>query len=461
MARGCGGKAQLRSPTQRQSDLEQSENIKVLKGPCPEPNPILRFFAGACLALPLLVTPSLLWGQDSRAAEIERQRDHKASNPTPEQKDKVERGLDFIDDNHIVERLTTGYHGWNLQWGGLPPGSGFGAGPEYRLRSESWGSSSNNLRFGAQLSTKLYQKYYLGATLPRLASDHLAFEFTAVHRNYTQIDYYGPGPNSSEDARTNYRLEDTSVDASLGVKPVKQLKIGGSAGYLWVNVGPGTSDRFPSTEQVFSPAVTPGIDNQTKFFRYGPFVQVDYLDKPDVPTGGGLYTFQYTFFRDQDLDLHRFQRLDAEIQQYFGFFNKTHVFAIRGKTTLTDADTGQIIPFYMQPVIGGSEDLRGFRPFRFYDNNSLVLNAEYRFHVISLLDMALFADGGKVFPRRGELNFSNLKSDGGIGFRFNVKGRQFIRLDVAKSNEGWQVWVKFNDIFVRRPVGTASAQPIY
>lgn len=399
--------------------------------------------------------------QETRAGEIERKRDQKVSYSTPEKKDKVERTLNYIDDHHIVQRLTTGYHGWNFRWGGLPQGSGFGAGPEYRLHSEPWGSSSNNLRVGAQLSTKLYQRYYVGLTFPRLASDHLAFDFNAVHRNYTQVNYFGPGPNSSESARTDYRLEDTSVDVSLAVKPVKHLKLGGSAGYLWVNVGPGTSNTLPSTDQVFSPVVTPGIDNQTDFFRYGPFAQVDYLDIPDVPTGGGLYTVQYTWYRDQDLGQNSFRRLDAEIQQYFGFFNKTRVLAIRGKTTLTDADHDQIVPFYMQPIVGGSQDLRGFRSFRFYDNNSLVLNAEYRFHVVSLLDMALFGDAGKVFPRRGELNFSNLESDAGIGFRFNIKGQQFLRLDVAKSREGFQVWVKFNDIFVRQPLGSASAQPIH
>jgi hypothetical protein len=36
-----------------------------------------------------------------------------------------------------------------------------------------------------------------------------------------------------------------------------------------------------------------------------------------------------------------------------------------------------------------------------------------------------------------------------------------MRLDVAGSHEGFRFWLKFNDIFVRHPVGTASAQPIY
>ena len=41
----------------------------------------------------------------------------------------------------------------------------------------------------------------------------LVLHFVGSHRNYGGINYYGPGPDSSKDARTNYRLEDTSSDA--------------------------------------------------------------------------------------------------------------------------------------------------------------------------------------------------------------------------------------------------------
>jgi outer membrane protein assembly factor BamA len=396
-------------------------------------------------------------GQETRTQQLEQQRAEKAAHVHYDEPQKLEKKLFFLQDNKILDRVTVGFHGLNVRFGGLVQGSGFGLGPEYHMRREAWDS---DLFVGAQLSTKLYQKYYSGWSLPHLANDHVALDFNAVHRNYSQIDYFGPGPRSSESNRTDYRLEDTAIDGSIGVKPFKNLQLGASAGYLAVNVGPGQSDEFPSSDLVFSPAVTPGIDRQTDFLRYGPYVQLDYLDKPEGPTSGGLYTFEYTWYRDQTLNLHDFQRMDMEAQQYIGFFNKMRVLALRAKATLTDADRGQTVPFYMQPIVGGSEDLRGFKPFRFYDNNSLVLNAEYRWHVISVLDMALFADGGKVFPRRGQLNFSNLEGDGGVGFRFNYQGRPFIRIDIAASHEGVQFWFKFNDIFARHPVGTASAQPI-
>jgi outer membrane protein assembly factor BamA len=414
-------------------------------------------FRSGSLALLLFVTSSLSQGQQTRSAEIEREREDKVLHPPPEKPDRVERTLRFIDDHHILDRLSTGFHGWNLRLGGLPQGSGFALGPEYRLQSDFLGG--NTFRVGAQLSTKVYEKYYASWQLPHIARDHISVDFNAAHRNYTQVDYFGPGPDSSEDARTDYRLENTSLDTLVGLKPVKHLHLGGSAGYLWLNVGPGTSGSLPSTDQVFPPSLAPGIDRQTDFLRYGPYAQIDYLDSATAPANGGLYTFQYIWYEDQKLARNDFERMDVEVQQYFGFFNKTRVLAFRAKTTLTTAGRDQVVPFYMQPTVGGSDDLRGFRAFRFYDNNSFVLNGEYRWHAMSLLDIALFADAGKVFPRRGELNFSDLEIDGGVGFRFNIKGQPFMRVDIAASDEGVQVWFKFNQIFARQPAGT-TAQPI-
>src|SRR4051812_45194567 len=93
----------------------------------------------------------------------------------------------------------------------------------------------------------------------------------------------------------------------------------------------------------------------------------------------------------------------------------------------------QQIPFYLQPSLGGSDDLRGFRPFRFYGTNSIVYNAEWRWEVMSGLDAALFYDLGKVFPRPGLLNFRHLEKSigGGLRVRAPVTGAVIARVDVA------------------------------
>jgi len=419
---------------------------------------LLLTFAGLFATQTLLPALPLFGQADSRVAEIEKERQERSAHLEADRRSKFEQKLVDIEQMKLLERLLGGVHGFQAKIGGLVSGSGFAIGPEY-LREDLF-SGNLTFRTSAQASYKLYQKYELQMTLPKLAANRMFADFYSSHRNYPRINFYGLGPRSAKGQRSDYRLEDTGADAIVGVRPVRVLKLGGSAGYLWVNVGPGTDPRLISTEKEFSPEQAPGIDRQTNFFRYSGFAQVDYRDDPRGPKSGGNYVAQYTWYQDRRLRLHDFRRFDVDLQQYLGFFNKRRVIALRARTVLTDTDGAQVLPFYMNPVLGGSEELRGFRPFRFADKNLLSLTGEYRWEAFSGLDMALWVDGGKVFSRHSQLNFSNLEASYGFGLRFNALDRTFIRLDVGFSREGFQIWFKFNDVFAQHPIGTRSAQPI-
>ena len=77
------------------------------------------------------------------------------------------------------------------------------------------------------------------------------------------------------------------------------------------------------------------------------------------------------------------------------------------------------------------------------------------------MDGAVFGDAGKVFARRGQLNFRDLEASAGFGLRFNARNATFLRMDVGFSHEGFQVWLKFNDAFQSRRFGAGSGQPVY
>lgn len=396
---------------------------------------------------------------DSRTAEIEKTRAEKAKVLKPEAVSPTENRLLRLKDEKLLERFSAGFNGWRTKIGNMVVGGGFAIGPEYH-REDLWGGRLT-LRSAAQISTRGYYKLDNQWTLPRLAREKAYLNFYSVHHNYNSINYYGPGPDSTKGGRANYRLEDTSTEATGAVVPAKGLKLGGTAGYSWINVGPGRDNRFISADRIFTPATVPGIDQQTNFFRYGLFAQHDTRDNPGGPKEGHNFLFQYTWFDDQKLARHNFRRIDAEIQQMVPLFNRTRVLAFRAKTALTDGDGNQVAPFYLQPVLGGSDDLRGFRPFRFSDRNMFVMNGEYRWEIFSGLDGALFADAGKVFARRGQLNFANLESSVGFGLRFNARNTTSIRIDVGFSHEGFQVWFKFSDVFAQRPFGAALTQPVF
>jgi outer membrane protein assembly factor BamA len=261
------------------------------------------------------------------------------------------------------------------------------------------------------------------------------------------MQYYGPGPDSEKTGRSNYRLEDTRYRVRTGVRPFRNVRMGVEAGLLQVNVGPGTHQQFISAERQYVPSQAPGIDRQTDFAQGSVFAEYDDRDVPGGPRSGGYYTASYTYNKDTDLRLHTFRRLNLEVQQYIPMFNKRRVIALRGRSELTYKNPGQTLPFYMQPVLGGSNDLRGFRAWRFHDDNLLVLNAEYRYEVFAGLDMAVFADAGKVFHSKRQFNVHDLEGSYGIGMRFNARNAVFMRIDAGFSHEGFQVWVKFNNVF--------------
>ena len=413
----------------------------------------------ATLVVMMPLSPPLLAQFSTRASEVEAARDRKAQSLQPDIPNRLERGLTYIKDKKVLERITAGVAGFRLKIGGLVTGSGFALGPEYLRRDLADGRLV--FRSAVQSSFKGYQKYDLQLSLPPSRRHPYFLDLYSVHRNYPGINYYGPGPDSKKSARSNFRFEDTQFHAAGGIEPVKHLSLGASIGYLLVNVGPGTDKRFVSSEQVFTPAQAPGLDRQTDFFRHSYFAQYDYRDNPGGPRAGGNYSFEYSRYLDQNLDLHSFQQLDLHLQQYIPFFNQRRIIALRGRSVLTFRDENQSIPFYMQPRLGGSDDLRGFRPFRFYDDNLLIANVEYRWETFSGLDMALFADAGKVFSRHADWNFRDVEGSAGFGLRFNVRNNVFLRLDVGFSHEGFQVWVKFNNILSESPVGSPDSLSVF
>lgn len=420
----------------------------------------MKFLLAATSTLAFLIASPLAAGQESRTEEIQNERKKKAAGLVDENASKTEVRLLMFKDGKYLERFTAGYNGFRAKIGNMVTGGGFAIGPEYYREDLFRGRMS--ARASAQISTRGFQKYELETKIPNFARRILSFEALATYRNYSSLQYYGTGPDRPKELRANYRLEDTSIDGILGAQLMRHVKIGGSLGYLWTNVGPGNDKRFVSAEKVFTPAQSPGIDEQSNFLRPGMFAQYDYRDHTQgMAKSGGNYVFQYSWFLDQKLQRYSFRRLDMDLQQYIPFLNKTHVLALRAKTTMTETDRNEAVPFYLQPILGGSDDLRGYRFFRFNDRNMMVMNAEYRWEIFSGLDGAVFADAGKVTPRRGMLNFRDLESSVGMGLRFNARNATFIRIDVAASHEGVQVWFKFNDAFPQRRFGTTTGQPVY
>jgi hypothetical protein len=382
----------------------------------------------------------------SRADAIEVKREEKASKLSPETQLKGERVVDRILENPVVKALSAEQPGLDVKIGGLITGSGVAAGPEYLRRD----LDDDRLIFRAWASGSV-KEFWLAKTeleIPNLAGNWLFADFSATHRGYPEINYFGPGPHSP-DLRTSWALKDNWLTGILGVQPFRHTQIGVIGRYLTEVVGPGKDARGPADE-AFTPEATPGLLAGSNFVQAGTFVQFDYRDNPGEAHGGGMYWIDFSDYSDLKFGRYSFGRVDAEVQQYLPLphLNGTHVIALRARTSFTDAHSGDAVPFYLQPTLGGPDTLRGFEAFRFFDNNALILNGEYRWKLYDGLDGALFADAGKVFPRWQQFSLSDLQTSYGFGLRFlNGRGQAIVRFDVGFSREGFAIWFKFGNIF--------------
>ncbi len=381
----------------------------------------------------------------TRAGEIEQARLEKSQTLAPDHPTGMEAALKYIKDKKIVERLTAGTGGVRVHLGGLTTASGMAAGPEYYRRD----LLNGQMRFRASARAS-WRKFYLAdadLAFPELAGGHAFIDLYGLRRSYPRVDYYGPGPNSKKSGRSDYQLEDLSFESRAGIRPTQHFRFGGIGQYYRVNVGRGRDDRFASADRNFTETTTPGIQLQSYFLAGGGFMQYDWRDNPGGPRRGGSYSGQFLSYSDIRRSQFAFDRLDLEAQQYIPFLNQRRVIALRARLEATDPHQGQRVPFYLQPTLGGSDDLRGFRPYRFRDNNAVVLNAEYRWEAFSGLDMALFADAGRVFPEWRLITSRTRDKSFGAGFRFNVRNDVFLRIDSGFSREGFQVWFKFGNVF--------------
>jgi len=375
---------------------------------------------------------------------IESARTDKQATLTPETPPNLERNIEWVE-NSLPYRLITGQSsGFGITFGSIVPGSSFAIGPRYQ---KPFWDGKLLLRVDARAAVNESYGGRLEIVAPHLFNDHAFVTFSSQHRNISEMPYYGPGPDSRKTGRSNYRLEDTNVEVRPGVRIYKGLRTSLIGSYLAVNTGPGHATRYISSEQQFTSTETPGIDRQTNFWRGGGQVEYDWRDRPASPTSGGRYSAQYVRYLDKELGGYSFLRLDLDASQYIPLFNHTRVIALHGASSLTTAGNGQRVPFYVQPTLGGPDTLRGYRYNRFYGDNSVTVNGEYRWFCSPILEMAAFADAGKVFQRWEQWNFHNLQSDVGFSVRFKGRTAQTVfSLDTGFSHEGFQLWFRVNNL---------------
>ena len=334
-------------------------------------------------------------------------------------------------------------NGFYPELGGLPPGSGISAGPGYRHqlfggRAVVDGSAAISWSRGTFAQATL--------ELPGLLSEHVSVGAQVKRQDFTRVSYFGIGPDTVEADGTDYRLKNTDYLTFATMKPRSWLTFGARLGYSQpISIEPPRAANLASTQDVFTAATAPGLTDRPGFLHSDLSVDVDTRHHPSRPTNGGDYRVTFSKFSDRDFGQYSFRRVEAEASRFIPILHENWVIALRARVASSDTSDGNVVPFYLLPTLGGSRSLRGYDDYRFRDRNLLLLNAEYRWRVFGALDGALFYDAGKVAPRFGDLDLTDLRSSYGLGFRFHSNNTIVFRVDVGRSAEGTRLLVSITD----------------
>ena len=386
----------------------------------------------------------------TRAEAIAEARADKVAELWPERQSPLVNRVNALLERGLKEGLDSGrgVNGPQIVLGGMRSGQGFTAGLGYR-RSDLWRE-----RLGYRATARgTFQGAYLfdfDLDFQGLRTERTSLRSYTKYESSPHIDYYGQGNDSRQDRHTNYGYDDFSSDFDAAYAVARHVRLGFTGGYLHAHAARGTSDR-PPIDEVFTPDQIPGFERSTQYTRIGAFMDFDVRDSRTGPRRGGLYGVRYREYWDVDRKAFAFRETEIEFQQYLPYFNGGRIIALRSVLRLTYPKEGNQVPVYLQPVLGGNDDLRGFGGYRFRDNHSLYLGAEHRWHVSKNLEMAAFVDAGKVVAlKRDVLDPSGLHYSGGLGLRIRARSAVLSRIDFAVSPEGFRAMWTFSDIYKTR-----------
>jgi hypothetical protein len=369
---------------------------------------------------------------DTRAEALRREREEKSKQLTPPEASGLEHVLLDLERGRLFERILNPAEGFYPKLGNITAGSGFSLGPAYRRP----GLLGGHVDFSGFAAASLQKYWMLEARIrmPRLLNGRALVDVHGQRYDFPEEPFFGLGPDSQRDNEVIYGFRSSVIGGTAAFTPTPWLALSGTGDYLTPRVS--AYDRPEDIGGRFDDDRAPGLIEQPDFFRTEASAEVNLRQPRGNPREGGRYFLTYQRFHDLDRGRFSFQRVEADVQQYVPFLNNRRLFAFRGMASVSDADAGARIPFYMQRTLGGPDDLRGFRRFRFRDENAILLQAEYRWEIFTAVDGAIFYDAGKVASRVEDLNLRDLERDYGIGFRFGTQNGVFLRVEGAFGSSG-------------------------
>lgn len=363
------------------------------------------------------------------------------------------------------------------------PGGGTALGATYihKLDIANWtdstftlqgGSSLRSFWFGDAVLTLDHKKFIH----PLEPGDRFQIKVYSHARGLPQMPFYGIGPNTARSNIVNFSEQDISAGASV-LNPINSwLDIGGAVEFLKPQIGGVAGATIRSIDQYYSEATAPGLTHQPGFVHYQVSVQPKYSWRRTS------FNSEVAFHEYQDAGRggYSFHKFRADFLQKIFPETQTEptaggvakrkqprydsVLYIAGRFSAASPSAGNVIPFYLQETLGGSDidniaTLRGFQDYRFRGPDLFSLQVQYERRLLpapprgaqrpstlrsiaGALGILAFYDAGEVATTASNLNFSDVRQSFGFGLTFWSGEKVWFRAYIGLgSGEGSHTFV--------------------
>ena len=383
---------------------------------------------------------------------------------SPSELDKLKDSCGAFKIPDCAEELFTGTP-VHIAVGSIAPQNGFGFGLAYlgHKTTDNWRDSwdadavasiNGSWRAGVYLKLVHTPNNGIGVgygTPPPMKDNMLDLPEHSVINLYAQaislntLTFFGEGPNTTLAGRSFFGMTQTIVGGSA-VKPdlYEKLNLGVYAEIngRFVSLRPNTGQPSPTIGALYTEATAPGLTTQPGTLQLGEGVRMRPAFLDDLIRLN--YNFAYQQFLTPSNSTFTFQRLTADLSHEIAIYRKTTrsflprdnngpdecaiatddqhpecpkpyvrnregSINLRVFSALSMTPGGDIVPFYFQPTLGGSDingnsALPSYQDFRFRAPNVLLFQESFERSLFSLpLGFTLGADQGKVGLTRGDL----------------------------------------------------------
>ena len=271
------------------------------------------------------------------------------------------------------------------------------------------------------------------------ARDRFAVDVYATARDLPHMVFFGIGPSTSRANITNFQERDVVAGVDVFNPFSSWLAAGGKLESIWPEVSGVDDPRLRSITTLFNESTAPGIAAQPNLIHYEAYLEprrTRHKFQFDYKVG-------YNFYQDHDTGHYSFRRFRVDgLHTFHPFGRAEDVFTVRDRLTISDTSNTNVVPFYMQETLGGSNingepTLRGFVDYRFRGPDLTLIQAEYDHRVWGPLGLLGFYDAGQVANRAGDLSLAQMRHSFGFGMSFWAANKTWFKVYVGLgSGEG-------------------------